>query len=83
MFYEEKCIDGVWYARTSPTGKWESFTPGQCWHKIAALTARVAEQRKLVCDGYGRYLRGEIEPVALLKEIVNALADAGKQHDPP
>jgi len=26
VYYEEKCVDGVWYWRGTPTGEWNKFS---------------------------------------------------------
>lgn len=40
MFYEERCIDGVWYWRGTPDGEWNEFTLTDLRTKLAAETKR-------------------------------------------
>lgn len=48
MFYEEKVIDGILHARTSPNGKWEEFTSEELTRRYTKMKE---DLQRLQTDG--------------------------------
>ena len=40
MFYEEKCVNGMWYWRGTPDGEWNEFTVSDLRNKLSEETKR-------------------------------------------
>lgn len=53
MFYEEVEMDGLWYWRGTPDGKWIPFGPEQYATKIRDLQQQLAEKRQAESEDAG------------------------------
>lgn len=47
MYYQEKCVDGVWLYKTTPDGNWHEFTFEMYRNKLREVLASQALMAKL------------------------------------
>lgn len=44
MYYEEQCLDGVWWWRSTPDGDWQKFSYQKLQTKLAEVIARATRE---------------------------------------
>lgn len=57
MFYEEKCIDGLWRYRTSPEGAWQLLSMQTLAERLNAALADLQKVREDLQDSHTEMLK--------------------------